>query len=76
MNTSTILDSDNIERDIKGISILLDNTSRELFDDGYIPEADYLALQLLSKLLSENIAIKVKELSDVSYQLLRNQKSK
>jgi len=70
MNKSIILDSEYIERDIRATAILLDNTSRQLYEDGYITEDDYLALQMISKVLNEDIAKRTQELINVSYKLL------
>ena len=71
MDKSIILDSEYIERDIKATAVLLDNTSRELFEDGYISEDDYYALQMISRILDEDIAPRCKELINASYELLK-----
>jgi len=68
---STILNSESIERDIRATATLLDNASRQLLDDGYIVEDDYLALQIISKMLNNDIAPRTKELIDASYKLLQ-----
>jgi hypothetical protein len=75
MNKSIILNSDILERDIRGIGMLLHHASRSLLEDGYIDEVDYLSLEIIADKLLEDIAPKVKELIDASYELLR-EKSK
>lgn len=71
MNKSTILNSEYIERDLRGVATLLDNASRQLFNDGYIVEDDYLALQSIVKMLNDDITPRCKELINASYELLR-----
>ena len=71
MNKSTILNSEYIERDLRGAATLLDNASRQLFNDGYIVEDDYLALQAIVKIISDDITPRCKELINASYELLR-----
>ena len=66
-----ILNSEYIERDLRGVATLLDNASRQLFNDGYIVEDDYLALQSIVKMLTDDITPRTKELIDVSYKLLQ-----
>jgi len=66
-----ILNSEYIERDLRGVATLLDNASRQLFNDGYIVEDDYLALQSIVKILTDDITPRIKELIDVSYKLLQ-----
>lgn len=71
MDKSIILNSEYIERDIKAVAALLDNSVRQLYEDGYIPENDYYALQMMSNFLSDDIAPRCKELINASYELLR-----
>jgi len=71
MNKSIILDSEYIERDLRGVATLLDNASRQLFNDGYIVEDDYLALQSIVKMLTDDITPRTKELIKASYELLK-----
>ena len=74
--TSTILDSEYIEKDIRGAAMLVDNVSRQLFNDGYIVEDDYLALQIISKTLLDDIAPRTKKLIEASYELLKARKER
>jgi hypothetical protein len=73
-NNSIILNREYIERDIKGIGILLQHTSRSMSKDELIDEIDYLALQVIVDKLLDNIAPRVNELIETSYELLKERK--
>jgi len=71
MNKSIILDSEYIERDIRGIGMLLQHTSHSMLENGLIDEVDYLALQVIADKLLDDIAPKTKQLFETSYELLQ-----
>ena len=74
--TSTILDSEYIERDIKGIGMLLHHTSRSMLEDRIIDEIDYLTLQVLADKLLDDIAPRTQKLIEASYELLKARKER
>ncbi|GAB6045106.1 hypothetical protein JCM11957_07040 [Caminibacter profundus] len=71
--TSTILDSEYIEREIRGTGMLLHYASRAMFEDELISEADYLALQVIADKLIEDIAPRTAKLIEASYELLKKE---
>ena len=71
MNKSIILNSEYIERDIRGVGMLLHHTSYSLFEDGLIDEVDYLALQVIADKLLDDIVPRTKQLIETSYELLK-----
>ena len=74
--TSTILDSEYIERDIKGIGMLLHHASRSMLEDRIIDEIDYLTLQVLADKLLDDIAPRTQKLIEASYELLKARKER
>jgi len=71
MDKSIILESEYIERDIRGIGMLLDHLSHSMLESGLIDEVDYLALQVIADKLLDDIAPRTKQLIETSYELLR-----
>jgi len=68
---SVVLDSEYIERDIKGVGMLLHHASRSMLEDHIIDEIDYLTLQVLADKLLDDIAPRAQKLIEASYELLK-----
>jgi hypothetical protein len=68
---SVVLDSEYIERDIRGVGMLLHHASRSMLEDHIIDEIDYLTLKVLADKLLDDIAPKIQKLIEASYELLK-----